>query len=125
MRQQEALYQLTDQLHHTNSLEEIFNAALDAILSALQCDRASILLFDNHEVMRFVAWRGLSDEYRKATNGHSPWKPDEKDPGTDLHERCQRGSDLSDSLRATIKAKGSAPSRSSRWFPMENSLASL
>jgi GAF domain-containing protein len=27
--------------------------------------------------MRFVAWSGLSDEYRAAVDGHSPWLPDE------------------------------------------------
>ena len=26
--------------------------------------------------MRFVAWRGLSDAYRRAIDGHSPWRPD-------------------------------------------------
>ena len=30
--------------------------------------------------MRFVGWRGLSDKYRHAVEGHSPWKPDERDP---------------------------------------------
>ena len=30
--------------------------------------------------MRFVAWRGLSDEYRQAVDGHTPWPPDAKDP---------------------------------------------
>ena len=28
--------------------------------------------------MRFVAWRGLSEKYRKAVEGHSPWSPDTK-----------------------------------------------
>jgi PAS domain S-box-containing protein len=77
-RQQEALFQLADKLHRTESLEEVFDPALDAILNALQCDRASILLFDDADVMRFVAWRGLSDAYRQVTDGHSPWKRDEK-----------------------------------------------
>ena len=72
-RQQEALYRLADELSSAGSLEEMFTPALNAIQSALQCDRASILLFDNQDVMRFVAWRGLSDAYRQATNGHSPW----------------------------------------------------
>ena len=79
-RQQEALYRLSDQLHRVNYLEDVFNAALDAISSALQCERASILLFDDQKVMRFVAWRGLSDEYRQATEGHSPWEADERIP---------------------------------------------
>ena len=30
--------------------------------------------------MRFIAWRGLSDAYRAATEGHSPWTPDAVDP---------------------------------------------
>ncbi|HLO28527.1 MAG TPA: PAS domain S-box protein [Anaerolineales bacterium] len=104
-RQQEALYQLADQLHRTNSLEGVFNAALDAIFSALQCDRASILLYDNVDVMRFVAWRRLSDDYRKATDGHSPWTPDVNDP----EPICMNDiavADLSDALRAVIKAEG-------------------
>lgn len=104
-RQQEALYHLSDQLHHTRSLEDVYNAALDAILSALQCDRASILLFDDTGVMRFVAWRGLSDRYRKATEGHSPWSADEKNP----YPICvgdTRTADLTDSLKAIIQEEG-------------------
>jgi GAF domain-containing protein len=104
-RQQGALYQLTDRLQNSKSLEDIFNAALDAILSALQCNRASILLFDQADVMRFVAWRGLSDEYRNVTDGHSPWTRDAKNPEPicmdDIHT-----AELSDSLRTTIKAEG-------------------
>src|SRR5688572_22671394 len=102
---QGVLYTLADQLHRTNSLEDVFNAALDAILSALQCDRASILLFDNTNVMRFVAWRGLSDEYRKATEGHSPWKPDEKN-AEPIGINDINTAELSDSLRAVIKGEG-------------------
>jgi signal transduction histidine kinase len=30
--------------------------------------------------MRFRAWRGLSDRYRAATEGHSPWSADDADP---------------------------------------------
>src|SRR5205085_6455188 len=61
-------------------LQDIYAAALDAIVSGLRCDRASILLYDDAQVMRFVAWRGLSDEYRRAAEGHSPWRPDDRDP---------------------------------------------
>ncbi|HSB00838.1 MAG TPA: PAS domain S-box protein [Anaerolineales bacterium] len=106
-RQQEALYRLSDQLHHTNSLTDVYNAALNAILSALQCDRASILLFDDTGVMRYVAWRGVSDRYRKATEGHSPWGPGERDP----YPICVSdpgASDLSDSLKANIREEGIA-----------------
>src|SRR5688572_26948339 len=53
-RQKDALYQLTDQLQRATSIEGIYDAALDAIVSGLRCERASILLYDNGGVMRFV-----------------------------------------------------------------------
>ncbi|MDQ3004991.1 MAG: GAF domain-containing protein, partial [Chloroflexota bacterium] len=104
-QQQEALYKLADQLQRASSLEDVFNAALDAILGALQCDRASILLFDDAAVMRFVAWRGLSDNYRKATDGHSPWTLDAKDPEPICVNDIATG-DISDSLRTVINGEG-------------------
>ena len=106
-RQQESLYRLSDELHHTESLTAVFDASLDAILKALQCDRASILLYDDANVMRFVAWRGLSEDYRKATDGHSPWKPDERDPQPVVMDDV-RAAELSASLRAVIQAEGIA-----------------
>ncbi|HSL31705.1 MAG TPA: PAS domain S-box protein [Anaerolineales bacterium] len=104
-REQAALYTFVDQLHRTASLEDIFNAGLDAILSGLQCDRASILLFDESDLMRFVAWRGLSDEYRNATEGHSPWTPEAVDPEP-IAMNDLATADLSDSLRAIIQGEG-------------------
>lgn len=75
-----ALYRLTDKLYRAQSLSDVFDAALDAIVSTLGCSRASILLFNEAGVMSFVAWRGLSEAYRKAVDGHSPWKPGEREP---------------------------------------------
>ena len=72
-RQRDALYKLSERLHRATSAEAIYSAALDAIETALDCDRSSILLFDGDEVMQFVAWHGLSDAYRAAVTGHSPW----------------------------------------------------
>ena len=54
-------------------IESVFEAALDAITSALDTDRAAILINDRDGVMRFKAWRGISDEYRHAVEGHTPW----------------------------------------------------
>src|SRR5215207_5340469 len=104
-RQQEALYKLSDQLHRTDSLEDVFNAALEAIISAIQCDRASILLFDDRDVMRFVAWRGLSEHYRETTDGHSPWMPDAKDPEP-IYMNDIRTAELDEHLRAVIQEEG-------------------
>lgn len=79
VREQAVLFRLTDRLYRANSLGEIYDAALDAICDALGSSRASILRFDSHGVMSFVAWRSLSEEYRDAVNGHTPWTCNDHD----------------------------------------------
>src|SRR3954469_11496964 len=74
----EALSALTKKLAEASSAAEIGDAALDALESALGAKRASVLLFDAKSVMRFIASRGISAEYRRAVDGHSPWKQDEQ-----------------------------------------------
>jgi PAS domain S-box-containing protein len=78
--EQAALYRFTDRLYRAASLNDVYEATLDAIMSALHCRRASIQRFDTDGVMRFAAWRGLSDAYREAIEDHSPWKADETNP---------------------------------------------
>jgi PAS domain S-box-containing protein len=75
-----ALYVLTDRLYRAKTTHEAFEAGLDAIRDGLGCQRASMLLFDSAGVMRFVAWRGLSERYRKALDGHSPWVVGQRNP---------------------------------------------
>jgi len=99
------LYQLTERLQQAKALPEIHEAALDAILTALGCGRASILLFDPHSVMRFVAWRGLSDSYRAAVDGHSPWTVDAIDPAP-IFMRDILESDESTALKSVITGEG-------------------
>lgn len=60
------------------SLEEIYQECLKAIVSIVQVDRASVLLFDDDGVMRFKASFGLSQDYRKAVEGHTPWQRGDK-----------------------------------------------
>ena len=76
----ELLYRLAAAVISAGRVEEIFEAALDAIAQALGTDRASVLLFDEEGVMRFRAWRNLSDPYRPAVEGHSPWAPGARNP---------------------------------------------
>ena len=103
--QQAALYQFTDRLFRAGSAEDVYGAALDAIVRALGCERASILLFDRAGVMTFVAWRGLSDGYRHAVEGHSPWTRDTKDPEPIAIPDIDVA-DLDPSLKAMVKAEG-------------------
>lgn len=77
---QHALYEMLASVNRAEALPQIYEVALDAILRCQGADRASILLYDDDNVMRFVAWRGLSDDYRRAVEGHSPWNPTEPNP---------------------------------------------
>jgi len=105
MKEQIALYQFTDRLYRTESLIDVYDSALDAILTALRCDRASILCFDETGVMRFVAWRGLSAAYRAAVEGHSPWKRGDTDPRPIFFHDID-AADIPDQLKATVKSEG-------------------
>ena len=78
-RRMGALYQLTDRMQRAGLLGEVYEAALDALVQALDCDRAAILLFDAAGVMRFVAWRGLSQAQRDVVEQHASSQPGERD----------------------------------------------
>jgi signal transduction histidine kinase len=80
------LYRVTDAANRAETLEDVYAAALDGIAAALGPERAAILRFDADGVLRFEAWRGLSDAYRSAVEGHSPWRPDTMDPAPVLVE---------------------------------------
>lgn len=78
--EQAALYEFTNRLYRAESLSVVYQAALDAILRALHCRGAAVLRADEKRVMRFVAWRGLSDRQRETLDGYAPWAPDEANP---------------------------------------------
>ena len=66
---------LADAIGAAQSLADIHDAALDGLRAVTGIERASILLFDADGVMRFKAWSGLSEAYRSAVEGHTPWSP--------------------------------------------------
>lgn len=96
-----AIYSFTEKRFRATSVAEICEAALDAVVTGLRCGRASILLFDGAGVMRFVAWRGLSDPYRRTTEGHSPWRADDKNPKPVVIDDVANA-DLSEPIRAAV-----------------------
>lgn len=105
VEEQAALYNFTDRLHRARTLQDVYVAALIAIRDALHCDRASILLFDPAGVMCFAAWHGLSDSYRQAAEGHSPWQPGEIDP-TPFGIMDSTQSDIDEPLKSVIVGEG-------------------
>jgi PAS domain S-box-containing protein len=106
-RHQKALFHLADHLHRATSADEVFSAAIEAILGALECDRASISLFDEQDKIRFVSWCGLSDAYRAATGGHSPWRPGGRSPQPITISDIETAA-CEPHLKAAVKAEGIA-----------------
>jgi PAS domain S-box-containing protein len=100
-----SLFTLTDRLFRAQSLFDVYEAALDAIISTLGCGRASILEFDEGGQMRFVAWRGLSEAYRRGLAGHSPWKPNERNAQPIFVSDIEL-SDEADWVKAAIRQEG-------------------
>jgi PAS domain S-box-containing protein len=105
MEEQAALFAFSESLQHCQSVDQVHEAALDAVTRALGCARASILLYDQADVMRFVAWRDLSEGYRRAVEGHSPWDRQETRPRPVCIEDVAH-SDLPDTLKRTIVDEG-------------------
>lgn len=72
----ELLYEMAGAVIRAECVEDVYDAALHAIERALGAPRSAILGSDEHGKMRFKRWRGLSDSYRAAVDGHSPWEKD-------------------------------------------------
>jgi PAS domain S-box-containing protein len=106
--EQAALYRFTDKLFRAESIDDIYDSALEAILRAVRCDRASILMFDAVDaagVMRFVRWHNLSEGYRQAVEGHSPWTRDAVNPSPVTLGDIP-AADIEESLKRTVTAEG-------------------
>ncbi len=84
---------------------DIYPAAVEAVMAAARTDRAAVLVFDAAGVMRFEAWHGLSDGYRAAVEGHSPWPADAKNPAPLLVPDVRLDPALA-ALRSTIEDEG-------------------
>jgi PAS domain S-box-containing protein len=100
----ETLYLLTDRLYRASDKAAMLSAALEAISEGLGCERCSILLFDADGIMRFAAWRGLSESYRNKLEGHTPWRPDAIDPAPIFVPDIDH-TDESEEVKRTIRAE--------------------
>ena len=109
------IYHLSDALGRAQAVEEIYEEALKGLQLAMKVEKASILLFDQDGLMRFKAWRGLSEGYRKSVDGHSPWRPDEKDPRPILISDVEKDSSL-EHLKPVIVGEGI---RAMAFIPLE------
>src|SRR4051794_40902017 len=100
----EALYHLADRVGRAKDLASVCEAAIASIM-AVGPTRASVLLFDGTGVMRFQVWRNLSDRYRAAVDGHSPWSRDTADPAAIVVEDVEADATLGP-LRDVVLSEG-------------------
>jgi serine phosphatase RsbU (regulator of sigma subunit)/anti-sigma regulatory factor (Ser/Thr protein kinase) len=101
------VHRLSAALHRTGSAAGFYEHAIDAIVTTLGVDRASLLLYDPDGVMRFKAWRGLSSAYRRAVEGHTPWERGVLDATPLVVPDAQADPDLTE-LLPVLRAEGIA-----------------
>ncbi|HYG22509.1 MAG TPA: PAS domain S-box protein [Verrucomicrobiae bacterium] len=104
-RQQQALFDLVATINRAAAMPEILAAAIESVCRSQGADRAAILLRDEDNVLRFKAWRNLSDPYRNAAEGHSPWRGDEVNPPPVWFKDIQ-ASPLPPALKAVAEQEG-------------------
>jgi PAS domain S-box-containing protein len=107
LRDLDAVYRFAAAVADAGSLDAVLEEAIEALLDATASDRASVLLADDEGVLRFRAWRGLSDGYRAATEGHSPWPPGTTDPEPVLVADVV-GAGFEPALERVVRAEGIA-----------------
>jgi signal transduction histidine kinase len=100
-----SLSALSNAVARAESLGETYTAALDCLAQTLSPDRSAVILFDDDGVLRFRAWRRLSDEYRAATDGHTPWTRETRDPRPVLVSEVADEPSLA-ALRPVIEREG-------------------
>jgi len=62
--QLQLLYELTQAVNRADEPDEIYRAAVEGLVRVVPADRASVMIFDADGVMRYRAWKGISDRHR-------------------------------------------------------------
>ncbi|MCI0438390.1 MAG: PAS domain S-box protein [Chloroflexi bacterium] len=92
-------------MSRASSVQEICDKAIEGLQGSLGASKAAVLLFDDDGVMRFVRWAGLSEGYRSAVEGHTPWPRHASDPQPVLVPDVDADPGL-DALREVILSEG-------------------
>jgi PAS domain S-box-containing protein len=101
----ESVHRMTVSVTRAESLDELYSAALVTMRERLATERAAVLLLDEDGVMRFKSWRGLSQAYRRAAQGHSPWTDNDPHPAPVLIPDMEADESLGP-LRHVLRAEG-------------------
>jgi K+-sensing histidine kinase KdpD len=92
----EVLYRLSRSVIAADNVNQVYDAALSALEEALGARRAAVLTLDDDCVMRVRASRGLSEDYQKAVEGHSPWPPGASNPEPIFIEQAQSAPEMTE-----------------------------
>lgn len=87
----ELLYGLAAAVIGAARVEDVFDAALDAVERALGADGSAILLRDSDAVTRVRAWRALSADDRQALESEEPWSSESGAPRARAVENVSAG----------------------------------
>jgi signal transduction histidine kinase/CheY-like chemotaxis protein len=104
LRRLEGLVHLVREIGRAHDAKEIYEPALSGLDVVVGIPRSAILLLDPEGVARFVAWRGVSDAYRAAVEGHFPWQLDDPMPRPILVEDVEKDASLR-AYRAVFRAE--------------------
>lgn len=110
------LYHFADAVAAAFDITTVFEAALTSIETAVGASRSAILTYGNDPSMRFRAWHHLSDDYRRAVDGHSPWTRE----STDIRPVLVSDAAADDNLRAYRTIFASEGIRALAFIPLVN-----
>lgn len=104
-RQQHLLHEFAETVNRAETLTALYEKGLETIQSALNVDRAAILVIDAHGVMRFKTWRGVSDNYCRLVEAHPAWETDLSDLASNLVSTIDE-STMNPQLQAVHRGEG-------------------
>ena len=99
------LYAMADHIQRARHVDLIYEEAVEGLRRAVAADRTALLITDASGTMRFKAWSGLSERYRSAVDGHSPWAPGTRDARPVIIEDAQVAEGLGE-LRDVVLTEG-------------------
>jgi len=92
-------------LNESSDVSQAYEATLTGFHEAFGLDRVSILVADRNGASRFVAWRGLSEHFRRSVEDHAFWATDAPNPQPVVVADLEQDPGLG-LLRSTALAEG-------------------
>ncbi|MDX1522636.1 MAG: GAF domain-containing protein, partial [Anaerolineae bacterium] len=80
LEQLRAIYYLGDMISQAQTVEAIYENALNAVRITLRAEAVGVALFSAEGRPYFNVWRGLSETFRELGARHLPWSPTEHQP---------------------------------------------